>query len=70
MMRELLEDFSEGQVLYIFTTEGHVHVGSIVNLIDDVVFLLAPDQQTQININLSDVSGVRPHIHEPEEPLP
>jgi hypothetical protein len=68
-MRKLLEDFPDGQVLYVFTTEGHVHVGTIVNLIDDVVFLRGPDGQTQINLNLSDVSGVRPYIQEPEEPL-
>jgi hypothetical protein len=70
MMRQLLEGFPEGQVIYVFTTEGHVHVGTIVNLIDDVVFLRAPDGQTQVNLNLSDISGVRSWTQEPEEPLP
>ena len=70
MMRKLLEDFPPGQVVYVFTTEAHVHVGTIVNLIDDVVFLLAPDGETQINLNLSDISGVRPYLDEPEGPLP
>jgi hypothetical protein len=67
MMRRLLEDFPPGQAVYIFTTKGHVHIGTIINLIEDVVFLLAPDGQTQINLNLSDVSGVRAHAVEPEE---
>lgn len=70
MMRELLENFPEGQAVYVFTTEGHVHVGTIVNLIDDVVFLRAPDGSTQINLNLADVSGVRAYLDEPEAPLP
>lgn len=66
-MRKLLEDFPEGQVVYVFTTEGHVHVGTVANLIDDVVFLRAPDGRTQINLNLTDVSGVRAVLDEPEE---
>ena len=70
MMRKLLEEFPDGQVVYVFTTEGHVHVGTIVNLIEEVVFLRAPDGKTQINLNLSDVSGARPYLDEPEEPLP
>ena len=65
-MRELLEGFPLGQRVYVFTTEGHVHVGVIANLIDEVVFLTAPGG-TPINLNLSDVSGVRPYIDEPEE---
>lgn len=69
-MRSLLEDFPTEQVLYVHTTEGHVHIGSIVRLIDDVVFLRAPDGLTQINVNLSDISTVRPVFDEPEEPLP
>ncbi len=65
-MRALLEGYPEGQRLYVFTTEGHVHVGVISNLIDDVVFLTAPGG-TPINLNLSDISGARPYVDEPEE---
>ncbi|MFM8550947.1 MAG: hypothetical protein ACKOCD_01310 [Nitrospiraceae bacterium] len=70
MMRSLLEEFPSGQAVYVFTTKGNVHVGTIVNLIEDVVSLLAPDGQTRINLNLTDVSGVRAHSDEPEEFLP
>lgn len=70
MMRSLLEDFPSTQVVYVHTTEGHVHVGSVINLVDDVVFLRAPDGKTQINVNLSDISTVRPLLDEPEERLP
>jgi hypothetical protein len=38
--------------------------------VDDVVFLRAPDRRTQINLNLSDISTVRPFLDEPEDPLP
>lgn len=69
-MRRLLEDFPADQVVYVHTTLGHVHIGSIVSLVDDVVFLRAPDGRTQINLNLSDISTVRPYLDEPEEPLP
>jgi hypothetical protein len=70
MMRRLLEDFPPDQVVYVYTTEGHVHVGSVTSLVDDVVFIRAPDGRTQININLSDISTVRPLLDEPEDPLP
>jgi|APLak6261658528_1056013.scaffolds.fasta_scaffold179351_2 hypothetical protein len=69
MMRQILEAFPEGQSVYVFTTHGHVHIGTIVHLIDDNVWLRAPDGATTIALNLSDVSGVRPHVQEPEESL-
>jgi hypothetical protein len=69
MMRQVLEEFPKSQSVYVFTTHGHVHIGTIANVIDDNVWLLAPDGQTTVALNLSDVSGVRPHVQEPEGSL-
>ena len=57
-MRKLLED-RKGQRLYVFTTFGAVYAGVFEQVLDDVVQLRAPDGQSLVFVNLSDVSGIR-----------
>jgi len=57
-MRKLLENRA-GQRLYVFTTFGAVYAGVFEQVLDDVVQLRAPDGQSLVFVNLSDVSGIR-----------
>lgn len=65
-MRRQLEAF-RGMTVFVFTTFGHTHVGTVADIEDDVVQLLAPDGVTAIVLNLADVSGVRLYVEELEE---
>lgn len=66
-MRKLIEQHVGGDPIYVFTTLGHVQVGTVDSLDAEVVFMRAPDGRTPLHINLSDISGVRPYVEEPEE---
>ena len=57
-MRKLFED-RKGLRLYVFTTFGAVYAGVFEQVLDDVVQLRAPDGQSLVFVNLSDVSGIR-----------
>jgi hypothetical protein len=61
-MRNLLDDL-KGTVVYLFTTYGHTHIGTVDAVLEDVVRLIAPDGVTQLHILLSDISGARPFDH-------
>jgi len=67
-MRPILEKYLNLRI-YVFTTQGHVHAGTLAVLLDDVVDLVAPDGVTHIYINLTDVSGVRAYDEELEVAL-
>jgi hypothetical protein len=64
-MRAILEQHLN-QIIYLFTTQGHIHAGLLSQLLEDVVDLIAADGQTHVYINLSDISGVRMYDVEPE----
>jgi hypothetical protein len=65
-LRAALEDYPADTLLVVFTTLGHVYVGTVMDIQDDTVRLARPDAQSDIVINLNDVSGVRPFDEEPE----
>ncbi len=65
-LRSELEAFPADMLLAIFTTLGHVYVGTVTDIEEDVVRLSRPDGRSTIVINLHDVSGVRPFDEEPE----
>ncbi len=66
-LRAQIEAFPADALFLIFTTEGHVYVGTVKEIEEDVVRLVATDRRTEIVLNFADVSGVRPFIEEPEE---
>ncbi len=53
--------------MYVFTTFGQVYEGTFNQLLDDIVELIAPDGRTRMNIQLTDVSGVRLYEEETDE---
>jgi len=53
--------------MYVFTTFGQVYEGTFDQLLDDIVELTAPDGVTELNVQLTDVSGVRFYNEEDEE---
>ncbi len=63
-MRTILEQHVN-QLIYLFTTYGHVHAGLLSQVLEDVLDLILPDGTTHIYVNLSDVSGVRAYDVEP-----
>ncbi len=65
-MRAVLEQHVKERI-YVFTTHGHVHAGTLSGVLEDVVDLVAPDGRTHIYINLTDVSGVRAYDEGIEE---
>ena len=65
-MRQLLEQFSATTVVVVFTTYGHVHVGTVNDIDQDLVVLRGTDRRTLIHVNLKDISGVREHSLEEE----
>lgn len=58
-MRTLLENSYPGKRLYVFTTQGQVHVGVFTGIVDDVVQITCLDLKTKVHINLRDISSVR-----------
>jgi hypothetical protein len=64
-MRTILENHIN-QLIYLFTTQGHIHAGLLSQVLEDVLDLIAPDGTTHIYVNLADVSGVRAYDVEPE----
>lgn len=65
-LRTQLEAYSPGTLLALFTTLGHVYVGTVTAIVEDTVSLARPDGRSTIVINLNDVSGVRRFEEEPE----
>jgi hypothetical protein len=65
-LRAQLEQFPPDTRLLIFTTLGHVYVGSIADIEDEAVRLQRPDGLASVVLNLGDVSGVRRYVEEPE----
>jgi len=63
-MKELLTTHLLRRV-YLLTTQGHVFSGTLTQ-VEDLVRLIAPDGRTEVQINLTDVSGVRLHAEEVE----
>lgn len=63
-MKDLLTDLMSKQV-YLFTTQGHVISGRL-EYVEEYVELRAPDGVTLVQVNLTDVSGVRRYAEEPE----
>ena len=45
--------------LYVFTTQGHIYSGLLVDLMDEYTVLEAPDGKTLMHISLRDISVVR-----------
>mgnify|MGYP004162216379 FL=1 len=66
-MRKIIEDHVLGGPVYVFTTFGQVQVGTVDAVDDDIVYMRAPDGETPDNVNLADISGVRPYVDEPED---
>ncbi|APR75688.1 Hypothetical protein A7982_01034 [Minicystis rosea] len=64
-MRELLTQHIKNRV-YLFTTQGHVISGTL-EVIEELVTLRAPDGITLVQVNLTDVSGVRLYTEENED---
>ncbi len=64
-MRSILENYIS-QLIYVFTTQGHIHAGLLSQVLDEVIDLIAPDGSTHIYVNLADVSGVRAYDVDPE----
>jgi hypothetical protein len=64
-MRTILENYIS-QLVYVFTTQGHIHAGLLSQVLDEVIDLIAPDGSTHIYVNLADVSGVRAYDVDPE----
>jgi hypothetical protein len=69
MMRKLIEEYVGGDPVYVFTTQGHLHVGRVdeIDAGGEVFVMRAPDGRTRVHLNLSDVSGVRAYLPEPED---
>jgi len=65
-LRAQLESFPADAQLLVFTTLGHVYVGSVVDIEEDAIRLARPDGLVDIVLALGDVSGVRPTVEEPE----
>jgi hypothetical protein len=65
-LRAQLEHFPPDTQLLVFTTLGHVYVGSLVDIEDDAIRLARPDGLVDIVLALGDVSAVRPTLEEPE----
>lgn len=63
-MKDLLTDLLSKQV-YLFTTQGHVLSGTL-QYVEEFVELRAPDGVTMVQVNLTDVSGVRLYAEEDE----
>lgn len=61
-MRTLLGDL-KGSLVYLFTTQGHTYIGTIAEVLEEVVQLVVPDGTTQVHVLLSDISGVRLFDH-------
>ncbi len=69
-LRAQLEAFPPDARLLVFTTLGHVYVGTLADIEDDAIRLARPDARggsAEIVLALGDVSGVRPHVEESEE---
>jgi len=58
-LRAQLESFPADAQLLVFTTLGHVYVGSVVDIEEDAIRLARPDGLVDIVLALGDVSGVR-----------
>jgi hypothetical protein len=65
-LRAQLEALPPDAPLLVFTTLGHVYVGSVVDIEEDAIRLARPDGLADIVLNLGDVSGVRLTVEEPE----
>ncbi len=65
-MRSILETNYLNKLIYLFTTQGHIHAGILSQVLDEVIDLLAPDGETHIYVSLTDISGVRAYDPEPE----
>jgi hypothetical protein len=63
-MKQLLTDHKSQQV-YLFTTQGHVICGTLED-VEEIVEIRAPDGVTLVQVNLTDVSGVRLYAEEAE----
>ncbi len=69
-MRPALEQFlNQERTLLVFTTQGHVYVGTLTDVADDTIELTGSDNVTTTLLNLNDVSTVRPTSEEVERPL-
>lgn len=67
-LRAQLEAFAPDVRLLVFTTLGHVYVGTLTDIEDDAIRLARPGAGTsEIVLALGDVSGVRPLDEENEE---
>ncbi|MES2639540.1 MAG: hypothetical protein V4850_08640 [Myxococcota bacterium] len=60
-VRELLERTYRNLRVYVYTTQGHVHVGRVGTIEDDVVELIAPDGVSRAHVRLTDISMLRPY---------
>ncbi|BBX36202.1 hypothetical protein MMAG44476_03982 [Mycolicibacterium mageritense DSM 44476 = CIP 104973] len=66
-LRSQLEAFPPETRLLVFTTLGHVYVGTLTDIEDDAIRLARPGSAiAEIVLALGDVSGVRPVTEEPE----
>ncbi len=65
-LRSQLEAFPPDTRLLVFTTLGHVYVGTIADIQEEALSLARYDGSATIVLNLNDVSGVREYIEEPE----
>jgi hypothetical protein len=66
-LRTQLEAFPPDARLLVFTTLGHVYVGTLTDIEDDAIRLARPGAGTaEIVLALGDISGVRPITEEPE----
>lgn len=69
-LRAQLESFPPDAQLWVFTTQGYVYVGALIDIEDEAIRLSRADGSTPVVLNLNDVSGVRPVSEEPEVRTP
>ena len=66
-LRSQLEAFAPTDRLVVFTTLGHVYVGTLTDIQDDAIRLARPGMGApEIVLALGDVSGVRAVTEEDE----
>lgn len=66
MRKHLQQLMKLGEVVYVFTTHGYVHIGRIEAIEGDDVVLRGHDGHVDTHVNIVDISGARLYRDEPE----
>lgn len=62
-MRDLLTEL-KGTLVHLSTTHGHTHIGTILDVLDEVVVLRLLNGSTRVHMQYTDISGVQPFEHQ------